>query len=126
MGPIILSIACFTWWRYKRTSLERNLYWIQSGDCLVRSKIIRIAKRVNVKAKLFIIFVVPKENVATIELSACVTEGVSRCRNALINGMQKVFSPSKLKFIVCLKQGKLVDTTGTAVTLVTNWEVELS
>lgn len=29
---------------------------------------------------------VPKENVATIALSACVIEGVSRSRNALING----------------------------------------
>ena len=29
---------------------------------------------------------VPAENVATIKNSACVTEGVSRSRNALING----------------------------------------
>lgn len=31
----------------------------------------------------------PKENVATIEASACVIEGVSRSRNALINGDTK-------------------------------------
>jgi len=30
--------------------------------------------------------VVPKHNVATIQLSACVVEGVSRSRNALLNG----------------------------------------
>ncbi|ELU08603.1 hypothetical protein CAPTEDRAFT_220698 [Capitella teleta] len=30
--------------------------------------------------------IVPRENVATIRHSACVVEGVSRCRNALING----------------------------------------
>lgn len=28
----------------------------------------------------------PQENVATVELSACVIEGVSRSRNALIDG----------------------------------------
>lgn len=34
-------------------------------------------------------FSVPDENVATIEKSACVIEGVSRSRNALINGDTK-------------------------------------
>lgn len=32
---------------------------------------------------------VPKHNVATIQLSACVVEGVSRSRNALLNGDTK-------------------------------------
>jgi len=31
----------------------------------------------------------PKENVATIDMSACVIEGVSRSRNALINGINR-------------------------------------
>jgi BTB/POZ domain-containing protein 9 len=31
-------------------------------------------------------FLVPMENIATIETSAVVSEGVSRIRNALING----------------------------------------
>lgn len=35
---------------------------------------------------IFIIFSVPSENVATITAGACVIEGVSRSRNALING----------------------------------------
>lgn len=34
----------------------------------------------------FIYFSVPSENVATIGAGACVIEGVSRSRNALING----------------------------------------
>ena len=33
--------------------------------------------------------VVPRDNVATISASACVMEGVSRSRNALINGDTK-------------------------------------
>ena len=35
---------------------------------------------------LFNFFLVPTENIATIEASAVVSEGVSRVRNALING----------------------------------------
>ena len=36
-----------------------------------------------------LLFAVPKENVATIQAKACVIEGVSRSRNALINGDTK-------------------------------------
>lgn len=32
------------------------------------------------------IFLVPSENVATVQACASVVEGVSRCRNALLNG----------------------------------------
>ena len=38
---------------------------------------------------MIVVFSVPKENVATISASACVIEGVSRSRNALINGDTK-------------------------------------
>ena len=36
--------------------------------------------------KHFYLLIVPTENVATVKNSACVIEGVSRSRNALING----------------------------------------
>lgn len=39
------------------------------------------------------LFVGPKQNVATTDLSACVIEGVSRNRNALINGKKHVLFP---------------------------------
>ncbi len=40
------------------------------------------------KLKLLFLFqfLVPKENVATLEKSACVLDGVSRSRHALLNG----------------------------------------
>lgn len=38
------------------------------------------------KIFFYFIFLVPKENVATIKKSASVIEGVSRSRNALLNG----------------------------------------
>jgi BTB/POZ domain-containing protein 9 len=40
---------------------------------------------------MLIIFLVPKENVAVQTLSASVIEGVSRSRNALLNGDTKTY-----------------------------------
>jgi hypothetical protein len=47
---------------------------------------VRLGKRNKKSIFKICSFLVPMENIATIEASAVVSEGVSRVRNALING----------------------------------------
>ena len=75
--------------------------------------------------------VVPTANVATIGNSACVIEGVSRSRNALINGDWENYDwvrvyKELLHFCYLLIHLVLTDTFGTSRTrdtLAINWEV---
>jgi hypothetical protein len=61
-----------------------EVYYIQKPFALVGDIYGQIKIR---KGKFFnLIYLVPIENIATLEASAVVSEGVSRMRNALING----------------------------------------
>ena len=50
---------------------------------------LKIIKQIDLFYLNNLVFAVPMEHVATIQAKACVIEGVSRSRNALINGDTK-------------------------------------
>ncbi|XP_033157179.1 BTB/POZ domain-containing protein 9-like [Drosophila mauritiana] len=78
---------------WDRDSRAYSYYVEVSGDQTTHNTLNRVFHVVCLEAKhtaklqrLVEHFVAPKTNVATVEMSAIVTEGVSRTRHALING----------------------------------------
>ncbi|XP_032576106.1 BTB/POZ domain-containing protein 9 [Drosophila sechellia] len=78
---------------WDRNSRAYSYYVEVSGDQTTHNTVNRVFHVVRLEAKhtaklqrLVEHFVAPKTNVATVEMSAIVTDGVSRTRHALING----------------------------------------
>lgn len=61
-------------------------YYQEKNVALIKDILGKIMLRMKIFFLKLCLFLVPIENVATLESSAVVSEGVSRIRNALING----------------------------------------